>query len=94
MTLQKGSPPAEHRALALVAAGTGLGVALMSWDGDRYQVAPSEGGHADFAPQDEVEDALLASLRAQFGHVSYERVVSGPGLVNLYRFLRELSKDA
>lgn len=89
LALQPGSPPPEHRALALVAAGTGLGVAMMSWDGERYQVAPSEGGHADFAPQDELEDALLVSLRAEFGHVSCERVLSGPGLTNIYRFLRK-----
>ena len=88
-TLQSGDPPDGHRSLTLVAAGTGLGVAVMSWVGDRYQVAPSEGGHIDFAPQDEVEDALLLWLRARFGRVSYERVVSGPGLANVYRFLRE-----
>jgi len=92
LTLQAGNPPAERRALALVSAGTGLGVALMWWNGERYQVAPSEGGHSDFAPQDDLEDALLSSLRAQFGHVSYERIVSGPGLVNLYRFLRSYRK--
>jgi len=92
LPLQEGSPPPERRALALVSAGTGLGVALMWWNGERYQVAPSEGGHSDFAPQDHVEDALLAWLRAKFGHVSYERIVSGPGLVNLYRFLREYRK--
>ena len=89
LTLQEGSPPPEHRALALVAAGTGLGVALISWDGERYQVAPSEGGHSDFGPQDELEDALLVWLRKRFGHVSCERVLSGPGLANIYRFLRE-----
>ena len=61
----------------------------MSWVGNRYKVAPSEGGHADFAPQDDLEDALLVWLRAKFGHVSYERVLSGPGLVNIYHFLRE-----
>ena len=88
-TLQAGNPPAERRALALVSAGTGLGVALMSWVENRYQVAPSEGGHADFAPQNELEDALLLWLREKFGHVSYERVLSGPGLVNVYRFLRQ-----
>ena len=65
----------------------GLGVAVMSWVGHRYQVFPSEGGHADFAPQDAVEDALLLWLRAKLGHVSYERIVSGPGLVNIYRFV-------
>lgn len=88
ISLQQGDPPLERRALALVSAGTGLGVATMTWTGDHYQVGPSEGGHADFAPQDDLEDALLVSLRAQFGHVSYERVLSGPGFVNLYRFLR------
>jgi len=92
VTLQEGDPPSERRALALVSAGTGLGVALMWWNGRAYQVAPSEGGHCDFAPQDEVEDALLAWLRDQFGHVSYERIVSGPGIVNLYRFLRAYRK--
>lgn len=89
LPLQRGEAPPEHKALALIAAGTGLGVALMSWHRKRYQVAPSEGGHADFAPQSEVEDALLMFLRAQYGHVSYERVLSGPGLVNIYRFLRQ-----
>jgi glucokinase len=94
LTLQAGSPPPEHRALALVAAGTGLGVALISWNGERYQVAPSEGGHSDFGPQDALEDALLVWLRGRFGHVSCERVLSGPGLVNIYRFLREYSGTA
>jgi glucokinase len=92
VTLQEGSPPPEHRARALVSAGTGLGVALMWWNGDQYEVAPSEGGHTEFAPQDELEDALLLWLRAQLGHVSYERLVSGPGLANIYRFLREYRK--
>ena len=89
LTLQSGDPPDGHRTYTLVSAGTGLGVAVMSWIGHRYQVFPSEGGHVDFAPQDAVEDALLLWLRSKFGHVSYERIVSGPGLVNLYRFLRE-----
>ena len=89
VTLQSGDAPEGHRTYTLVAAGTGLGVAVMSWVGHRYQVSPSEGGHCDFAPQDSVEDELLLWLRARFGHVSYERIASGPGLVNLYRFLRE-----
>lgn len=89
-TLQEGMPSVTHRTCVLVTAGTGLGVAVMTWDGHEYQVAPSEGGHSDFAPQDEVEDALLLWLRARFaGHVSYERALSGPGLVNVYRFLRD-----
>ena len=49
----------------------------------------SEGGHADFAPRNELEIELLRHLIARFGHVSYERVVSGPGLLNIYRFLKE-----
>ena len=89
LPLQEGHVAEEHGPLALVAAGTGLGVALMSWDGSRYQVAASEGGHMSFAPQNEVEDALLVFLRAELGHVSYERVISGPGLGNIYRFLRQ-----
>jgi glucokinase len=92
LTLQRGNPPTERHALALVSAGTGLGVALMWWNGSAYEVAASEGGHVDFAPQDDVEDALLEWLRPQFGHVSYERIVSGPGLMNLYRFLRAYRK--
>lgn len=89
LTLQSGDAPEGHRTYTLVSAGTGLGVAVMSWVGDRYQVFPSEGGHTDFAPQDAIEDELLLWLRSRLGHVSYERIVSGPGLVNLYRFLRE-----
>ena len=86
---QPGQLPDDHGARVLVSAGTGLGVALVAWDGNQYQVAASEGGHASFAPQNEVEDALLLFLRAELGHVSYERVVSGPGLANIYRFLRQ-----
>lgn len=88
LPLQAGEVSDDHGALVLVSAGTGLGVALMAWDGRGYQVAPSEGGHASFAPQNAVEDALLVFLRSELGHVSYERVVSGPGLANIYRFLR------
>ena len=76
------------RHMAMIAAGTGLGEAFMIWNGVRYQVVASEGGHADFAPRDELEVDLLRFLRAEFGHVSYERVVSGPGLHHLYRFLQ------
>ena len=76
--------------VAVIAAGTGLGEAFLVWDGKDYQPLASEGGHADFAPQSEEEDNLLRYLRAKFnGHVSYERVLSGPGLFNIYSFLRE-----
>ncbi len=85
-TLQPGRP--RSGALALIAAGTGLGEAALAWDGGRHVVVASEGGHADFAPRGEVEDDLLRALRKEHGHVSYERVLSGPGLVAIYRFLR------
>jgi glucokinase len=74
---------------ALIAAGTGLGQAILYDDGRHFRALPSEGGHADFAPRDELEIELLRYLLARFGHVSYERVLSGPGLFNIYRFLKE-----
>jgi glucokinase len=74
-------------AIAVVSAGTGLGESLAYWDGHSYRPLPSEAGHADFAPRNDMESQLFSYLRAQFGRVSYERVVSGPGLVNIYRFL-------
>ena len=74
---------------AVIAPGTGLGEAGLFWDGSHHHVFACEGGHADFAPQDELQIALLQFLRARFGHVSYERVLSGPGLVNVYEFLVE-----
>lgn len=82
--------PAEGNA-ALIAAGTGLGEAGLYWDEalHRHHPFPCEGGHADFAPRDEIEIALLQYLIRKFGHVSYERVLSGPGLKNIYDFLRD-----
>src|SRR5580765_8558572 len=74
---------------ALIAAGTGLGEAIMHDDGRHFHPLASEGGHADFAPRTELEIELLRYLLARFGHVSYERVLSGPGLFNIYRFLKE-----
>jgi glucokinase len=74
---------------AVIAPGTGLGEAGMFWDGTRHHVFASEGGHTDFAPQGDLQVGLLRYLQAQFGHVSYERILSGPGLVNVYAFLRE-----
>src|SRR3989441_5297412 len=75
--------------VALIAAGTGLGEALLIWDGQRHLVVASEGGHADFAPRTDLEVELLRFLRKEFGRVSCERVLSGPGLFNIYRFLRD-----
>ena len=80
-------PQAGHA--AVIAAGTGLGEAIMAWDGRRHIVLPSEGGHCDFAPNSAQEDALLLYLRGRFGgHVSNERILAGAGLGNLYDFLR------
>jgi glucokinase len=74
---------------AVIAPGTGLGEAGLFWDGSQHQVFACEGGHADFAPQGDLQIELLRFLASRYGHVSYERILSGPGLVNLYRFLRE-----
>ncbi len=85
-TLQAGEPlPQGVR--AVLGAGTGLGEGFMAWQGDGYRVFPSEGSHADFAPADEKQDLLLQCLRRKYGHVSWERVVSGPGLADIYRCL-------
>jgi glucokinase len=90
-TLQEGTPePAGNR--ALVAAGTGLGMALLPRVGDRWVPVPSEGGHADYPARTEDEIDLLRHLRERFGRVSAERVLSGPGLFNLYDFLRDVRK--
>ena len=89
--LNEGIPDAQGNT-AIIAAGTGLGeVGLHFEDGTRRPIA-SEGGHADFAPRDELEIELLRYLLQQFQHVSYERVVSGPGLLNIYKFLRDTGR--
>ena len=74
---------------ALIAAGTGLGEAGLYWDGLRRLPFPCEGGHADFAARSDLEIALLQYLLKKFGRVSYERVLSGPGMKNIYDFLRD-----
>lgn len=77
---------------AVISAGTGLGEAGMYWDGTQHQIFACEGGHTDFAPRNELETDLLRYLHGKFGHVSYERVVSGPGLVNVFHFLRDTGR--
>jgi glucokinase len=74
---------------AVIAPGTGLGQAGLFWDGVRHHVFACEGGHTDFAPRGELQIELLRFLAARFGHVSYERILAGPGLVNVYEFLRD-----
>ena len=88
------NPKANDRQVgnrALIAAGTGLGEAGMLWDGISHRPFPSEGGHTSFAPTDDIGDELLMFLRREFGHVSWERVLSGMGMKNLYRFFRQRS---
>ena len=88
LTLNEGMPRRPGNKV-LIAAGTGLGEATLYDDGRDYHPSASEGGHGDFAPRDETEIDLLRYLIERFGHVSYERVVSGPGLAHIYEFLRD-----
>ncbi len=74
---------------AVLSAGTGLGAAILFWDGMQYLPSPSEGGHVEFGPRNRLELELLQYLFDLYGHVSYERVLSGAGLVSIYRFLRD-----
>ena len=75
-------------AIAVVAPGTGLGEAFLTWDGGRYRAHPSEGGHSDFAPRGATQWGLLESLARDGSHVSYERVCSGIGIPHLYAHLK------
>jgi glucokinase len=78
--------------IAVVAAGTGLGEAIIAWDGAKHLVLASEGGHADFAPTNEQEIALLKfMLEKHPEHISCERLISGEGLVNIYQFLKHIN---
>jgi glucokinase len=83
--------PQAHGAIAVIAAGTGLGEGGLIWDGARYRALPSEGGHTDFAPRTELEMDLLRYLLRKHKHVSYERLISGPGLYGMYQFFRLLT---
>lgn len=91
--LNAGTPPKTKGALALIAAGTGLGEAILYWDGTTYKPMPSEGGHCSFAPTSDLEIELLRYLRTQYTHVSYERLLSGMGLHAIYEFLRDTKKN-
>ncbi len=87
-TLNAGQAVPEG-AIAVIAPGTGLGEAFLTWDGSKYLAHTSEGGHADFAPSNELEINLLRNLFTRFKHVSFERVCSGSGIPNIYKFLKE-----
>ncbi len=89
--LHRAENPPAHGNIAVLAAGTGLGESALVWEGDKYYAVASEGGHSDFAPRSAEQIELLKFLTGEFGHVSYERVLSGPGLWNIYRFLRRES---
>ncbi len=91
LVLSEGDPDASGNAV-LISPGTGLGEAGLIHEEGRYRPFPSEGGHADFAPRDEEQIDLLRYLLLKFERVSYERVLSGPGLYNIYQFLRDTGR--
>ena len=91
-TIQRGVPAHGNR--ALIAAGTGLGEGILVWDGATHRPTASEGGHSDFGSRDPLEDELNVWLRARYGRVSYERILSGAGLAELYRFLSETGRGS
>ena len=84
-----GGEAVPREPIGVLGAGTGLGECLLFWNGARYQVVSTEGGHTDFAPRSPLEIRLLEYLTAKFGRASWERVVSGQGLLHIYQFLRE-----
>ena len=88
-----GGTALPDRPIAVIGPGTGLGMALLMPARGGWRAWPTEGGHVSFAPQDELEAQLLAVLRRRFGHVSVERLLSGPGLVNLAQALAELAGE-
>jgi len=90
--LQEGTPE-PHGPIALIGAGTGLGHAYLLWEGSRYVVHPSEGGHADFSPTDALQRDLLASLTGELDRVSWERILSGDGIERIYRFLASRARQ-
>ncbi|KYC40898.1 glucokinase [Scytonema hofmannii PCC 7110] len=92
IVLNQGAKEAEGNA-AIISAGTGLGEAGLYWDGQQHRPFACEGGHADFGPRNELQMELLRYLLRRFARVSWERVLSGPGLYNIYRFLHDTGHD-
>ncbi len=90
--LSEGKPDPNGNA-SIVSAGTGLGQAGLYWNGAQHRPFASEGGHSDFAPHTDLEIALLQYLKQRYSHVSWERVVSGMGLLNIYEFLMEYRRS-
>jgi len=91
ITLSEGAEGAEGNR-AVISAKTGLGMAGLYWDGFRHHPFACEGGHADFAPRNDVQMELLAYLQKKYGRISCERILSGPGIKNIYDFLRDTHK--
>lgn len=91
VTLNEGSEDAEGNR-AIISARTGLGVAGLYWDGFRHHPFACEGGHSDFAPRNALEMELLTYLQKKYGRISCERLLSGPGIKNIYDFLRDTNK--
>jgi glucokinase len=91
ITLSEGSEDAEGNR-AVISAKTGLGMAGLYWDGFRHHPFACEGGHADFAPRNDLQMELLAYLQKKYGRISCERILSGPGIKNIYDFLRDTKK--
>ena len=90
--LNAGEPDAEGNQ-AIISAGTGLGEAGLAWDGQRHLPVASEGGNTEFAPRTDLDVELFRYLRAQYGTVIWEYLLSGPGLYNIYRFLRDTNRS-
>jgi glucokinase len=90
--LNPDAAPRRKGNVAVIAAGTGLGEAMLYWDGQKHHPLASEGGHSDYAPQTDEEIELYRWLRGRFGHVSYERLLSGPGFHNVFEFLRHTGR--
>ncbi|MEE3233868.1 MAG: glucokinase [Candidatus Latescibacterota bacterium] len=91
-TLNDGTVDREGN-VAVIAAGTGLGEGGLAWSGNHYTAIASEGGHSTFSPSSDLHYELGAYLKKKFGHVSWERVISGPGLASIYEFLRSREPD-
>src|SRR6202790_4086406 len=91
IALSEGAEEAEGNR-AVISAKTGLGIAGLYWDGFRHHPFACEGGHADFAPRNDLQVELLAYLQKKYGRISCERILSGPGIKNIYDFLRDAHK--
>lgn len=89
--IHEGHQPARGN-MAILAPGTGLGEAGLFWNGQSYFPFPTEGGHCDFSPRTEFDFELAQYLSAQYGVVSWEKVVAGPGIYDIYQFLRDVKK--